>query len=89
MRWDQASKRSMLPQVRELPPRRDEGVLQSVLGEIRVAQDPLSHRVQPIADLMHQDSERVAVAPTGLIDEVSIHRRLGMVPRVGRAVHTL
>jgi hypothetical protein len=57
-------------------PGKDEGVLQSVLGECRVAQDPLSHRVERVADLVHQDGEGLTVAPTGLLDEVSIHHDL-------------
>ena len=61
-----------VPQMRELPPRRDQGVLQRVLGEIRVAQDPVSDRVEAIADLMHQDSERLPVAPPGPVDKISI-----------------
>ena len=65
-----------LPQVRDPAPGEDEGVLQSVLGECRVAQDPLGHRVERVADLVHQDGERLTVAPTGLLDEVSIHHRL-------------
>ena len=62
-----------LPQVREPAPGEHEGVLQRVLGETRVAQDPLGNRVERIADLVHQDGERLTIAPTGLLDEVSIH----------------
>jgi hypothetical protein len=29
--------------------------------------------VERIADLVHQDRECLAIAPTGLLDEVSIH----------------
>ena len=61
------------PQVRDPAPGEHEGVLQRVLGETRVAQDPLSDRVERIADLVHQDGERLTIAPTGLLDEVSIH----------------
>ena len=61
------------PQAREPSPGEDEGVLQRVLGETRVAQDPLSYRVERVADLVHQDGERLTVAPTGLFDEVSVH----------------
>ncbi len=63
------------PQVREPAPGEHEGVLQRVLGETGVAQDPLSHRVERVADLVHQDGERLTIAPTGLLDEVSIHHR--------------
>src|SRR5262249_25525579 len=62
-----------VPQPRELPPGEDEGVLQRVLGETRVAQDPERDREERIADLVHQDGERLTVAPTGPFDEVSIH----------------
>ena len=61
------------PQVRESAPGEDEGVLQRVLGETWVAQDPLSHRVERAADLVHQDGERLTIAPTGLFNEVSVH----------------
>ena len=61
-----------LPQVRDPTPGEYEGVLQRVLGETRIAQDPLGHRVERIADLVHQDGERLTIAPTGLLDEVSI-----------------
>ena len=59
--------------MRDPAPGEDEGVLQSVLGESRVAQDPLGDRVERVADLVHQDGERLTIAPTGLLDEVSIH----------------
>ncbi len=58
--------------MRETPPGENEGVLQRVLGETRVAQDPEGDRVENVADLVHQDGERLSVAPTGLLDEVSI-----------------
>ena len=61
------------PQVRDPAPGEHEGVLQRVLGETGIAQDPLGHRIQRIADLVHQDGERLTIAPTGLLDEVSIH----------------
>ena len=64
-----------LPQVRESAPGEDEGVLQRVLGETVVAQDPVGDRVERVADLVHQDGERLAITPTGLLDEVSIHPR--------------
>ena len=64
-----------VPKVRKPPPGKDEGVLQCVLGQTGVAQDPMSHRVERIADLVHQDGERLAITRTGLLDEVSIHPR--------------
>jgi hypothetical protein len=61
--------------MRKTPPGEDKGVLQSVLGPTAVAQDPEGHRVEDVADLVHQDRERLPIAPTGLLDEVSIHPR--------------
>ena len=51
----------------------------SVLGETGIAQDPEGNRVERVAYPVHQDSERLAVAPTGLVDEVSIHLGLRCV----------
>ena len=59
--------------MREPLPGQDEGVLQSVLSGTAVPQDPEGDRVEDVTDLMHQDGERLTVAPTGLFDEVSIH----------------
>ncbi len=61
------------PQVRDPAPGEHEGVLQSVLGETRVAQDPMRDRVERVADLVHQDRERLTIALAGQLDEVSIH----------------
>ena len=61
-----------VPKFRDPAPGKDKGVLQRVLGEARVAQDPEGDRVENVADLVHQDGERLSVAPTGLLDEVSI-----------------
>ena len=46
-----------LPQMRQLPPDRDERVLQNVLGQTGIAQDPSSDPVQRVADLVHQIRE--------------------------------
>ena len=54
-------------------PGEHEGVLQRVLGEIRIAQDPIGDRVERIADLMHQDGKRLTIGPTGPLDQVSVH----------------
>ena len=35
----------------------------------------MGDRVERVADLVHQDGERLTIAPTGLLDEVSIHDR--------------
>ena len=64
-----------IPELRESPPGEHEGVLQRVLGETRVAQDPVSNRVERVADLVHQDGERLAIPLSGPLDEVSIHPR--------------
>ena len=64
-----------LPQMWQSTPGKDEGVLQRVLGETRVAQDPVSNRVERVADLVHQDGERLAIPLSGPLDEVSIHHR--------------
>ena len=70
MRWIQASKRSGVPQLGEPAPGQDEGVLQRVLGETRVAQDPMGDCIERVTDLVHQDGERLPVARAGLLDEV-------------------
>src|SRR4029450_12634613 len=62
----------VIPQPREASPSKNEGVLQCVLGESGVAQDPERNRVERVADLVHQDGERLSVAPTGPRYEVSI-----------------
>ena len=70
------------PQVRDPAPGEHEGVLQRVLGETVVAQDPLGDRVELVADLVHQDGERLTIPAAGLLDEVSIHLGLRW-PRPG------
>ncbi len=72
-----------IPQVRELAPGADEGALQCVLGEARVAKDPEGDRVQPVADLMHQAGEGVTVALAGSLHEVSIHLGLHLSRVIG------
>src|SRR5258705_4267731 len=62
-----------IPELREPAPGEHERVLQNVLGETRVAQDPVGNGVQRIADLMHQDCERLSVAFPSPLDEDSIH----------------
>ena len=69
-----------IPKARDPPPGEDKGVLQRVLGSARVTQDSEGHGEERVADLVHQDGKRLAVAPTGLLDEVSIHH----VPLGGR-----
>ena len=75
-----------LSQVRELAPDGDEGVLQDILGEVRVAEDPPGDPEQRVADLVHQIRERLLVAGAGSLHEVSVHRSLWR-PRHGTAVY--
>ena len=62
-----------LPKIRESAPGQHEGILQRVLGQTRVAQDPMGDGVEGITDLVHQDREGLPVARSGPFDEVSIH----------------
>jgi hypothetical protein len=48
-----------------------------------IAQDPLRDRVELIADLVHQDGERLTIPTAGLLDEVSIHLGLRWPGRFG------
>ncbi len=74
-------------EVRQLPPGGDEGVLQRVLGQPGVAQDPEGHREQRIADLVHQAREGVSVATPGPLDYDSVHVDLGVSRREARSSH--
>lgn len=78
-----------IPKLRKPAPGEDEGVLQRILGETRVAQDPLGDRIEAVADLMHQDGERLSVSPTGLFDEVSIHVDLTVAATHGRGLPSM
>jgi adenylate cyclase len=62
-----------IPQLGYPTPGQDEGVVQRVLGKTAIAQDPLRHREQRVTDLVHQDCERLAIARSSPLDEVSIH----------------
>ena len=62
-----------IPKLRKPAPGEDEGVLQHVLGKAGISQDSVGHRVERVADLVHQDGECFSVSPSGLLDEVSIH----------------
>ena len=70
-----------VPKRRELAPDGDEGALQGVLRERRVAQDPGGQRVHPVAGHRDQRRERIAIAVLCPLDEVS-HRR-SLSDRVG------
>jgi hypothetical protein len=77
-----------LAQVREPSPGQHEGVLQRVLGQARVAQDPVRDGVERVAHLVHQDRERLAVAPPGLLDQVRVHVASGRpAGRSGASTH--
>jgi hypothetical protein len=67
-----------VPQVGQLSPDGDEGVLQDVLRETGVAQDSPGDAEQGVADLMHQVRECLLVARASPLDEVSIHLTLGV-----------
>ena len=73
-----------LPKLRQPAPGEDEGVLQGVLGQTGIAQDPKGDRIQRVADLVHQDGERLAIGPTGPLDQVSIHLDLRVSRPYGR-----
>ena len=75
-----------IAQLRDAAPGKYESVLQRVLGEARVAQDPLGNRVKAVADLAHQDGERLTVSPAGLLHEVSIHLDLPIAATHGRGL---
>ena len=62
-----------IAQMRKPPPGQNEGVLQRILGQTGVAQDPVGNHVERVADLMHQDGERLPITRSGSLDEVSIH----------------
>ena len=78
-----------IPKLRKPAPGEDEGVLQRILGEAWVAQDPLGDRVEAVADLMHQDGECFSVSPAGLLDEVSIHVDLSVAAALMAADYPL
>ena len=60
-------------------PGKHEGVLQRVLRESRIAQNPKCDRVERIADLMHQDGKRFTIGLTGLFDKLSVHLDLRVI----------
>ena len=62
-----------IAKMREPPPGEHESVLQRVLGQTAVAEDPMGDRIQRITDLVHQDGERLSITRAGQLDEVSIH----------------
>ena len=65
-----------LSQVRELPPDRQQRVLQDVLGETRIAEDPPSDAQKGVTDLVHQVRERLLIAGAGSLYDFSIQPTL-------------
>ena len=57
----------------ELPPDLDEGHLDRVLGEVRVAQDPMRDEDAAVADLTNQGGEGLLVALSRLVHDRSQH----------------
>lgn len=62
-------------QRRELTPHMDEGHLDGVLGQARVAEDPVGNEDAPVADLANQGAEGLLVALPCLIHDRSKHPR--------------
>ena len=65
-----------VPQVRELPPDRQQGVLQHVLGESGISEDPPGDAQERVTDLVHQLCERLLVAGPGPLNHGSIQLTL-------------
>ena len=65
-----------ITQVRELPPDGQQGVLQHVLRENRVAEDPSRDAQQRVTDLVHQIGKRFLVAGAGSLHHLSVHGTL-------------
>ena len=57
----------------ELPPHLDEGHLDGVLGEVRVAQDPMGDENAAVADLANQGAEGLLVALSRPVHDRSQH----------------
>ena len=62
-----------------MAPRVEQCLLRSVLGEVRVAQDPACHRVQGVTDASDELVERLFVAAHRLLDELT-HSITHLVP---------
>src|SRR5215213_1789452 len=90
---------SRIPQVRQLSPRGDEGFLDGIAGELRVANDEPCRRAQPDDGRAREDGERVVVAALRSLDKAAIVHRSprsgarrplsqGMSPPDGRSFHS-
>ena len=72
-----------IPELWQPAPGEHEGALQRVLGEARVTQDPVGDREERVADVVHQDGERLTIGPSGPLDQVSVHLDLRRSRRKG------
>jgi len=75
IRYSQASNRSRVKELRQLPPAPDERLLDGVLGEVRVAQDELADRVETVDLAGSQLPEGIPIAAPGSLQKVSPHAR--------------
>jgi hypothetical protein len=57
----------------QLGPGRDQGGLDGVLGQVKIAEDPYRDRQASIADRARQRVERFRVAPLCLLDQFVLH----------------
>ena len=78
-------------QCRKLPPHLDERYLDRVLGEVRVAQDPMGDEDAAVADLTNQGGEGLFVALSRLVHDRSQHplppgRRRRLAPSTSMSV---
>ena len=64
------------PQAGQLPPDLDQGLLGRVSGQLAVAQDPVRHRVEPVAEARGELGKGVSVAPLRSLDQVLLHALL-------------
>ena len=65
-----------ISQVRELPPDRQQGVLQHILSETGIPKDPPGYAQEGVTDLVHQIRERFLVAGAGSLHHVSVQETL-------------
>src|SRR5262245_18979993 len=73
---------------REVPPDRQECLLGRVLGEIRVAEDPVRHGVEPVADRGRELREGVLVAVLRPDHEGRVHLSDGMGAAIAPATQS-
>ena len=67
-------------ELRKVPPDGEQRLLRRVLGEVDVAQDPVRHRVEPVADGDGEAREGLLVTVLRPDHEICIHA----LPHVGR-----